>query len=138
AKIQEKRYTVAAKTTKTQLQQEVEQSYINMNTEYERYNKIVSQVEDLTISYKAAEVKFDAGVINSVDYLLIKNKADNISINIIKRIYFTWLFIFSPAMNARKPKRHTAFVPVACSNSFKSNFKNKLGFYCSYRSEFFY
>lgn len=87
AKIQEKRYDVIAKTTKTQLQQAVEQAYIDMNTAYERYNKLSSQVEDLTISFKAAEVKFNAGVINSVDYLLIKSKADNASINLIAAKY---------------------------------------------------
>jgi outer membrane protein len=87
AKIQEKRTVVNAKTTKTQLQQAVEQAYVNMNTAFERYQKLTSQVEDLTISFRAAEVRFNAGAINSVDYLIIKNKADNANINLIAAKY---------------------------------------------------
>ena len=87
AKIQEKRSTVEAKTTKTQLQQAVEQAYLNMNTAFERYNKLTSQVDDLTISFQAAEVRFNAGAINSVDYLIIKSKADNANINLIAAKY---------------------------------------------------
>ena len=87
AKIQEKRSTVEAKTTKTQLQQAVEQAYLNMNTAFERYNKLTSQVDDLTISFQAAKVRFNAGAINSVDYLIIKSKADNANINLIAAKY---------------------------------------------------
>jgi len=87
AVVQEKRSDINAKTTKTQLQQEVEQAYLNMNTAYERYQTLSSQVEDLTISFKAAEVKFNAGALTSVDYLLIKNKADNSNINLISAKY---------------------------------------------------
>ncbi|CAN5514602.1 TolC family protein [soil metagenome] len=87
AKIQEKRSIINAKTTKTQLQQSVEQAHLNMNTAYERYNKLTAQVEDFGISFRAAEVKFNAGAINSVDYLLIKNKVDNSNINLIAAKY---------------------------------------------------
>jgi outer membrane protein len=87
AVVQEKRSDINAKTTKTQLQQEVEQAYLNMNTAYERYQTLSLQVEDLTISFKAAEVKFNAGALTSVDYLLIKNKADNSNINLISAKY---------------------------------------------------
>lgn len=87
AKIQEKRSIINAKTTKTQLQQSVEQAHLNMNTAYERYNKLTAQVEDFDISFRAAEVKFNAGAINSVDYLLIKNKVDNANINLIAAKY---------------------------------------------------
>lgn len=87
AKIQEKRSIINAKTTKTQLQQSVEQAHLNMNTAYERYNKLTAQVEDFGISFRAAEVKFNAGAINSVDYLLIKNKVDNANINLIAAKY---------------------------------------------------
>ncbi|QEC69958.1 TolC family protein [Panacibacter ginsenosidivorans] len=87
AVIQEKRSDINAKTAKTQLQQAVEQAYIDMNSAYERYQTLTSQVEDLTVSFKAAEVKFNAGVLTSVDYLLIKNKADNSNINLIAAKY---------------------------------------------------
>lgn len=87
AKNQEKRAELNATTTKTQLQQSVEQAYLNMNTAFERYQKVQAQVEALTISFNAAEVKFNAGAINSVEYLLVKNKADNAKINLIAAKY---------------------------------------------------
>ncbi|MBG9377764.1 TolC family protein [Panacibacter sp. DH6] len=87
ARNQEKRATLNATTAKTQLQQSVEQAYLNMNTAFERYQKVQAQVDALSISFTAAEVKFNAGAINSVEYLLVKNRADNAKINLIAAKY---------------------------------------------------
>ncbi|CAN5234602.1 TolC family protein [soil metagenome] len=87
AVVQEKRSTINAKTTKTQLQQSVEQAYADMNAAYDRYQQLTAQVEYYTASFKAAEIKFNAGVLTSVEYLLIKNKVDNASINLIAAKY---------------------------------------------------
>ena len=87
AKIDEKRTTIEAKTTKTQLQQVVEQAYINMNSSYEKYLKLATQVEDFGESFRAAEIKFNAGVLTSVDYFLIKGSYDRSNINLIAAKY---------------------------------------------------
>ena len=87
AKIEADRTLLELKTTRTQLQQAVEQAYINMNTAYERYQKLSSQVVDFTESFRTAEVRFNAGVINSVDYLIAKNNMDRSNINLISTKY---------------------------------------------------
>ncbi len=87
AKIEELRVTLEAKTTKTQLQQAVEQAYVNMSSAFERYLTLTEQVKDFAESFRAAEVRFNAGVITSVDYLIVKNNYDRSNINLIAAKY---------------------------------------------------
>jgi len=87
ARIDVKRTELEAKTTKTLLQQAVEQAYLNMNTAYERYEKLQTQVQDFAESFRGAEVKFNEGAITSVDYLIIKNSFDRSNINLIAAKY---------------------------------------------------
>ena len=87
AKIDVKRTELEAKTTKTVLQQSVEQAYLNMNSAYERYQKLQTQVQDFAESFRGAEVKFNEGAITSVDYLIIKNSYDRSNINLIAAKY---------------------------------------------------
>ena len=87
AKIEEQRVTLEAKTTKTQLQQSVEQAYVNMNTAFERYQTLAEQVKDFAESFRSAEVRFNAGAITSVDYLIAKNNYDRSNINLIAAKY---------------------------------------------------
>ena len=72
-----------AKTTKTQLQQSIEQAYINMATASERYKTLLEQVNAFTESFHAAEIRFNAGVGNSIEYLTAKNNFDRANINLI-------------------------------------------------------
>lgn len=83
AKINYKRSELSVKTTKTQLSQAIDQAYINMNTAAERYRTILSQVEAFTESFRAAGIRFDSGVGNSIDYLTAKNNLDRANINLI-------------------------------------------------------
>jgi outer membrane protein len=87
AKIIEKRTSFEAQTTKTQLRQAIEQAYVNMNSAYQRYLTLTSQVESFTESFKAAEVRFNAGVGTSVDYQIAKNNVDRSRINLIAAKY---------------------------------------------------
>ena len=87
AKIGVKRTDLEAKTTKTVLQQAVEQAYVNMNSAFERYQTLEQQVKDYTESFRAAEVKFNAGAMTSVDYLIAKNNVDRANINLIAAKY---------------------------------------------------
>jgi len=87
AKIDVKRTAFEARTTKTVLQQSVEQAYVNMNSAYERYQTLSQQVKDYTESFRAAEVKFNAGALTSVDYLIAKNNVDRANINLIAAKY---------------------------------------------------
>jgi outer membrane protein len=87
SKIDVKRTDLVAKSTKTQLQQQIEQAYVNMNTAYERYQTLTQQVKDYTESFRIAEVRFNAGAMNSIDYLIVKRSVDNANINLIAAKY---------------------------------------------------
>jgi outer membrane protein len=87
AKIAEKRTDFEAQTVKTQLRQAVDQAYINMNTSFERYQTLSKQLQDFTLSFKAAEVRFNSGVNTSVEYMLAKNNVDRTNSNFISAKY---------------------------------------------------
>jgi outer membrane protein len=54
---------------------------------FERYKALVEQVAAYRMSFNAAEVRFNAGLGNSVDYLIAKNNLDRASINLISSKY---------------------------------------------------
>jgi outer membrane protein len=87
AKIAEKRTDFEAQTVKTQLRQAVDQSYINMNTSFERYQTLSRQLQDFTLSFRAAEVRFNSGVNTSIEYMLAKNNVDRTNSNFISAKY---------------------------------------------------
>ena len=87
AEITEKRTAFEAQTVKTQLRQGVDQAYINMNSAFERFQVLSRQVEDLTNSFKAAEVRFNAGVNTTVEYLVAKNALDRANANFVAAKY---------------------------------------------------
>jgi outer membrane protein len=87
SKIDVKRTAINAQSTKTQLQQSVEQAYVNMSSAFERYQTLTQQVTDFSESFRIAEVRFNAGDLTSVDYLIAKRNLDNANINLISAKY---------------------------------------------------
>jgi outer membrane protein len=87
AKIDLKNNELIEKTTITQLQRSIEQAYINMTAAFDRHKTLLEQVEALTESFHAAEIRFNSGVGNSIDYLLTKNSLDRATINLINAKY---------------------------------------------------
>jgi outer membrane protein len=83
AKIQEKDADVIASSARIQLQQNVEQAYVNMIAAEKRYGALSDQVEAYKESFRISEVRFTAGSINSVDYLVAKNNFDRSNVNLI-------------------------------------------------------
>ena len=83
AKISLKTRELAATTTRTQLSQAIDQAYINMNTASDRYKTILEQADAFNESFRAAGIRFQQGVGNSIDYLMAKNNLDRASINLI-------------------------------------------------------
>lgn len=73
--------------TKQQLHNQVDEAYINMNNAYERYKVLVAQVDAYEHSYKAAEIRFRAGVGTSVDYITAKERLDRANINLVNAKY---------------------------------------------------
>jgi len=87
ANIEYKNTMLVEESTKRQLRQEVEQAYLNMTNAWERYKISVEQVAAYTESFRAAEVRFNAGVGTSVDYLIAKNNLDRANLNLVMTRY---------------------------------------------------
>lgn len=87
AQIAEKRTSFESQTVKTQLRQLVDQAYVNMTSAFERFQVLQRQTDDLAKSFKAAEVRFNAGVNTSVDYLVAKNALDRATSNFVNAKY---------------------------------------------------
>jgi outer membrane protein len=83
--LSEARYT--EESTRVQLRQNVEQAYINMASAFERYQILTEQVDAFKESFRTAEIRFNAGVLNSVDYIVAKNNLDRANNNLINARY---------------------------------------------------
>jgi outer membrane protein len=73
--------------TKQLLHQQIDQAYLNMNNAYERYKVLLTQVDAYNESFKAAEIRFKAGVGTSIDYLTAKDRLDRASLNLVNAKY---------------------------------------------------
>jgi outer membrane protein len=87
AKIDLRNAEVVAQSVKTQLSQNIEQAYFNMVGANERYRTLQRQVADFAESFRTAEVRFNAGAITQVDYLIAKNNLDRSNANLITAKY---------------------------------------------------
>lgn len=87
AKIDLKSAEYTKQSTYIQLKQFIEQAYFNMKAAQERYRVLTEQVNAFTLSFRAAEVRFDAGLGTSVDYLIAKNNLDRANINLVNARY---------------------------------------------------
>lgn len=83
AKIEARNYKLAEENTLLLLRQQVEEAYLNLENAWGRYKILQEQVLAFTSSFKAAEVRFQAGVGTSVDYLIAKNNMDRANANLV-------------------------------------------------------
>jgi outer membrane protein len=65
------------------LSQAVEQAFFSMTAGYKKFNTLKNQVTDFAEAYNIAEVRYNAGVSNQVEYLIAKNNLDRSRINLI-------------------------------------------------------
>jgi len=82
AKAEEKRNSYVAENTRIQLRQAIEQAHLNMTSAYEKYKVLEEQVAAFGESFRAAEIRFNLGALNSVEYLIVKNNLDRATINL--------------------------------------------------------
>ena len=87
AKLNLKNAEIEAQTVKIQLSQNIDQAYFNMTAAVDRYKTLLQQVADFTESFRTAEVRFNAGAITQVDYLIAKNNVDRARANFISAKY---------------------------------------------------
>lgn len=88
--LQESKYI--EENTKNVLRQNVEQAYVNMTLAYNRYNVLVEQVKAYKESFRTAEIRFNAGVLTSVDFVVAKNNFDKANINLINSRYDCYIY----------------------------------------------
>lgn len=87
AKINEQETAFQEKTVKIQLRQAIERDYVSMTTAYETYKKLVQQVSDYSESFREAKIKFEAGAINSVDFVIAENNMNQAKLNLVAAKY---------------------------------------------------
>ncbi len=87
AKIEQKNQELISATTKNTIQQAVQQAFINLVTARERQEVLLRQVAAFGASFQSAEIRFNAGLGNSVDYLTAKNNYDRSKTNLINAQY---------------------------------------------------
>lgn len=87
AQLEVKGNNAVLKTAKTELEQAIDQAYINYQSSLERFQTLEQQVAAFESSFQAASVRFDAGVGNSIDYLIAKNNLDRAKISFIVAQY---------------------------------------------------
>lgn len=83
AKIELKNNELIEQNTKTGLQQSIERAYVNFTSTADKYKILLDQVNSFQESFRAAEIRFNAGASTSVDYLIAKNNLDKTSTNMI-------------------------------------------------------
>lgn len=87
AKIAENQTAFQQNTVKTQLRQAIERDFMNMTNAYDTYKKLLDQVQDYGESFREARVKFEAGALNAVEFVLIQNNLDQAGLNLIAAKY---------------------------------------------------
>ena len=69
----------------------MEQAWQNLSAAYGLYKGYLDQVNAYKESFRTAEIRFNAGVITSVDYVIAKNNLDRASSNLAGARY-TFIF----------------------------------------------
>jgi outer membrane protein len=87
AKVDLKNNQLVEENTKTLLQQSIERAYVNLMNTSNKYKILLDQVNSFSESFRSAEVRFNAGAITSVDYLIAKNNLDKTNTNLIASKY---------------------------------------------------
>ncbi|WP_448701256.1 TolC family protein [Mucilaginibacter sp. AW1-3] len=73
--------------TRIQLRENIDQAYVNMVAAFDRYKLLVEQVDAFAESFRIAEIRFNAGVLTSVDFLIVKGNLDRAKTSLISSRY---------------------------------------------------
>jgi outer membrane protein len=82
AKLNYQNAKVISTASRNQLQQQVEQAWQNLRAAYGQYKGYLDQVKAYGESFRTAEIRFNNGVITSVDYVITKNNFDRANTNL--------------------------------------------------------
>ena len=87
AQLEIRRNENTAADTKRQLQQDIDQATLNMQTAIDKYKTLLQQVNAYKASFEAAEARFNEGVGTVIDYLTAKNNLDRATRNLLNAQY---------------------------------------------------
>ncbi|MXV14865.1 TolC family protein [Hufsiella ginkgonis] len=87
AKLSLRESSVVVENTRLQIGQITGQAYANMVAARDKYTALKEQVDAYGESFRTAEIRFNAGVINSVDYLVAKNNLERARLNFVATGY---------------------------------------------------
>ncbi|MGV3561348.1 TolC family protein [Larkinella arboricola] len=82
--ITQKTSEISADNARLTLRQNIETAYTSMLAGANRYRATQIQVESLEKAFQAAESRFNAGALNSVDYNIAKNNLDTARANLVQ------------------------------------------------------
>jgi outer membrane protein len=75
------------KTINTQLRQAVEQAYVSMTQAFRTYHVTANQVENYEESFRAAKIRYDAGAIASLAFVIYNTNKNTAELNLIAAKY---------------------------------------------------
>jgi outer membrane protein len=87
AKLQVENAAALSENIKWQLRQDIERALLNLQNTESNQQILAQQVEALNQSFRVAESRFTQGVINSVDFLIVKNNLDRAQANLLNAHY---------------------------------------------------
>jgi len=87
AKLDLKNNIYVDQNTRIQLQQAIERAFVNLTSAEDKYKLLLQQETAFEESFRTAEVRFNAGAITSVDYLIAKNNLNRAQNNLITSKY---------------------------------------------------
>lgn len=87
AKLDLKNNEYIDENTRIQLQQAIERAFVNLTSAEDKYKLLLEQEAAFEESFRTAEVRFNAGAITSVDYLIAKNNLNRAQNNLITSKY---------------------------------------------------
>ena len=87
SRISQQENQVLLDNTLTELQQAVEQAYFNMKAAKDRHVSLTEQVQAYKESFRTVEIRFNAGALTVVDYLIAKNNLDRANTDLLANAY---------------------------------------------------
>jgi outer membrane protein len=87
ARIEFKNSLLLEEGVRTQVRQQVEQAYLNYVNAWKRLQVLREQAAFFEAAFRAAEVRFNAGVGTSIDYILARNNYDRANGNLVMARY---------------------------------------------------
>jgi outer membrane protein len=91
ARVAEKTAVLEKSQIELNLRQQVEQAFANMEASFNRYRVFQEQYNQYQESFRANEIRFNSGVINSFEYLSAKNNLDRATLN-LTQVRYDYIF----------------------------------------------